>query len=51
LKLRDACVEIRAGRGKTPQATLRVWGEVHRPVAHVEIEAEEETTVTATYET
>jgi len=51
LKLRDACVEVRAGRGKTPQATIRVWVEVHRPVAHVEIEAEEEMTATATYET
>jgi len=51
LKLRDACVEVRTGRGKTPQTTVRVWVEVHRPVAHVEIEAEEEITVTATYET
>jgi hypothetical protein len=51
LKLREGCVQIRAGRGETPEATVRVWVEVHRPVAHVEIESDEEVTATATYET
>ena len=51
LKLREGCVEIRAGRGEEPEATVRVWVEVHRPVARVEIEAEEEITATAAYET
>ena len=51
LKLREGCVEIRAGQGETPEATVRVWVEVHRPVAHVEIESAEELTATATYET
>ncbi|TVS14400.1 MAG: hypothetical protein EA424_19590 [Planctomycetaceae bacterium] len=50
LKLREGCVEIRAGRGDTPEVTVRVWVEVHRPVAHVEIEGVEELTATATYE-
>ncbi len=51
LKLREGCVEIRAGRGDAPEATVRVWVEVHRPVAHMEIEADEEVSATATYET
>ena len=51
LKLREGCVEIQAGQGEKPEATLRVWVEVHRPVAHVEIEAEQEISATATYET
>ncbi|MGM0491199.1 MAG: DUF5703 domain-containing protein [Planctomycetota bacterium] len=50
LKLREGCVEVRAGRGQESEATVRVWCEVHRPVAHVDIEAEKEMTVTASYE-
>ncbi|MFP4621037.1 MAG: DUF5703 domain-containing protein [Bacteroidales bacterium] len=51
LKLREGCVEIQAGQDETPKATVRVWVEVHRPVAHVEIDAERNISATATYET
>ncbi len=51
LKLREGCVEIQAGPGETPQATIRVWVEAHRPVAHLEIESDQDVRATATYET
>ena len=49
LRLGEGCVEV---AGKTPQvaATLRVWVEVHRPVVHVEVEADKAVTVEAAYE-
>ncbi len=51
LKLREGLVEIRAGRGETPEVTVRIWVEVHRPVAHVEIDATRDVSATAIYET
>lgn len=50
LKLRDGLVEIRAEAPEQNSATIRVWVEVDRPVAHAEIETSAESTVRATYE-
>lgn len=54
LKLREGYVEIQ-GRSTGPDgealdATVRVWVEAHRPVIHLEVESNRETTATASYE-
>ncbi|MHC4201400.1 MAG: DUF5703 domain-containing protein [Planctomycetota bacterium] len=51
LKLSDGSVEIRGEATGGARATVRVWVEVHRPVIHVDIEADRPTSVAATYET
>jgi hypothetical protein len=51
LKLYEGFVEIQGGRGEKPEATVRIWVEIYRPVAHLEIDADHDVSVTATYET
>lgn len=49
LKLREGYVEITGGSAEL-EATIRVWTEVDRPVAHVEVSASKPVTVSAAYE-
>jgi hypothetical protein len=45
LSLDRSCVEITTG-----EATIRVWAEVHRPVVHLDIETDDPSDISATYE-
>jgi len=49
LRLREGFVEI-TGRTKEVSAKINVWVEVHRPVVHVEVEADRPVEVEAAYE-
>lgn len=49
LKLREGHVEITGGSAEL-QATIKVWTEVDRPVAHVELSASKPVAVSAAYE-
>lgn len=50
LKLRQGRVEIQAAAPEGNSAVVRVWVEVDRPIAHIEIETSEPSTVAAAYE-
>ena len=51
LKLQEGAVEIQAGFDQTPTCLIRVWTEIHRPVAHIDIDSEYDISASATYET
>ena len=50
LNLQEGCVKITASSDDHPGAEIKIWVEVFRPVVHVEIDCESETSVTASYE-
>ena len=49
LKLRDGCVEIRGSHGGV-NVTVVCWADVFRPAVHFEVLANQDVTVTASYE-
>ena len=50
LKLGEGLVEIQAEVPDENSTTIRIWVEIDRPIAHVEIATSEQSTVLATYE-
>ncbi|MEB8344737.1 DUF5703 domain-containing protein [Flavobacteriaceae bacterium KMM 6898] len=53
LMLHDGYVEIQGEKqqnGKTLKSTLRIWVDVHQPIVHIEVDANQQTSVDATYE-
>ncbi len=50
LKLRDGHVEIQGGADGVIEARLRIWVEIHRPIVHVDVEANLPIQVKASYE-
>jgi hypothetical protein len=50
LKLREGCVEISAAGEGVPKTLVRIWVETHRPIIHVDVEADQPINATAAYE-
>ncbi|AUP80693.1 DUF5703 domain-containing protein [Flavivirga eckloniae] len=53
LKLHDGYIEIQGEKqhkGKTLKSTLRIWVDVHRPMVHIEVEANQKIKVDVAYE-
>lgn len=50
LKLRQSCIEISGKAKNAPEATVRIWVEVGRPVVHLDIEAQKSVETNVTFE-